>query len=282
MRAERARGRRGSRRRGAGDQVFRAPLAVPCAICAVLALRRGEPPLRAVLLPALVALAFLLVTVRLARPRGVLERRAVARGAVRSERAALLLRQGPSGGVRLDRIRAWSGRTRESARAARGGVRAVRHRIAGTPADSVCPLRLAAAAAAPARTRAYPGGIIAALGRVRGEGSDRLKSAGECLGPPNAGPRRRSGSRARGGRTRAGGFRQPRPACSIRRGVLARTSALLAGCARHSRALRRILRATRFFLGRDPAGSQGDRPSPGLREFGRHADPLRRIAGLFE
>ena len=193
-----------------------------------------------------------------------------------------LLRQGPSGGVRLDRIRAWSGRTRESARAARGGVRAERHRIAGTPADSVCPLRLAAAAAAPARTRAYPGGIIAALGRVRGEGSDRLKSAGECLGPPNAGPRRRSGSRARGGRTRAGGFRQPRPACSIRRGVLARTSALLAGCARHSRALRRILRATRFFLGRDPAGSQGDRPSPGLREFGRHADPLRRIAGLFE
>src|SRR5207245_455650 len=131
-----------------GIKYSAAQLAVPCAICAVLALRRGEPPLRAVLLPALVALAFLLVTVRLARPRGVLERRAVARGAVRSERAALLLRQGPSGGVRLDRIRVWSGRTRESARAARGGVRAVRHRIAGTPADSVRPLRLAASAAA--------------------------------------------------------------------------------------------------------------------------------------
>src|SRR3989442_670976 len=161
------------------------------------------------------------------------------------------------------------------ARAARGGVRAVRHRIAGTTADSVRPLRLAAsaaagcgsghrarrlaaaqpdrrgrarggrpaaaraadgaarspalsrgharsrcpladprrqtgrvvrrlgararsgarragglrrrAAAAPARTRAYSGAIIAPLLRARCEGSDRLGSAGECVGPPHAG-----------------------------------------------------------------------------------------------
>src|SRR5207245_5812332 len=40
-----------------------APLAVPCTICAILALRRGEPLLRAVLLPVLAALvAFLVVT----------------------------------------------------------------------------------------------------------------------------------------------------------------------------------------------------------------------------
>ncbi|OLE64483.1 MAG: hypothetical protein AUG04_00245 [Deltaproteobacteria bacterium 13_1_20CM_2_69_21] len=46
-----------------GIKYSAAPLVVPCAICAVLALRRGEPPLRAALLPTLVALlAFLLVT----------------------------------------------------------------------------------------------------------------------------------------------------------------------------------------------------------------------------
>jgi hypothetical protein len=46
-----------------GIKYAAAPLAVPCAICAILALRRGEPLLRAVLLPVLAALAaFLLVT----------------------------------------------------------------------------------------------------------------------------------------------------------------------------------------------------------------------------
>jgi hypothetical protein len=46
-----------------GIKYSAAPLAVPCTICAILALRRGEPLLRAVLLPALAALvAFLAVT----------------------------------------------------------------------------------------------------------------------------------------------------------------------------------------------------------------------------
>src|SRR5207248_10101617 len=63
VRRKRAGGRRGVRRCRAGDQVSAAPLAVPCAICAILALRRGEPLLRTVLLPALPALvAFLVVT----------------------------------------------------------------------------------------------------------------------------------------------------------------------------------------------------------------------------
>ena len=139
----------------------------------------------------------------------------------RAEQARCLLsRHGPPGGVRLDRLRAGSGRARESARAARGRLRAVRHRDArGALADprkqaSGVTGRLGAgprsgarragrlrrrAAPAPARTRTHLGRKLTAVGRARGEGSDRLGGARERLGPARAGSRSRSRCRAHGG-----------------------------------------------------------------------------------
>ena len=281
MRAERARGRRGIRRRGAGDQVFRS------AARSALRNLRGA---------------------RAAPGRTAAARRAPAGDG----RARIPAGDRPScatpwrSGAACSRTRRGTERTRCLYFAAGS----FRRRSAGPDSrlerpdsriGARCPRRRSRCASSHCwhpcrfrmpvtprrccrRTCAHP---CLPWRDHRGLGASswgRERPVEKPWGVPwsNAGPRRRSGSRARGGRTRAGGFRQPRPACSIRRGVLARTSALLAGCARHSRALRGILRATRFFLGRDPAGSGGDRPSSGLREFGRHADPLRRIAGLFE
>ena len=54
-------------------------------------------------------------------------------------------------------------------------------------------------APAPARTRTHLGRKLTAVGRARGEGSDRLGGARERLGPARAGSRSRSRCRAHGG-----------------------------------------------------------------------------------